>query len=47
MSKKKKLKEAEKLLMQMPQPERSIFLHKLLIASGVIKPKGNDTGRIS
>jgi len=39
MGKKKKIKKAEKLIMKMPQPERSEFLHKLLIASGIIKPK--------
>ena len=31
----RKLKKAEKLLMQMPAPERSIFLKKLIDAIGI------------
>ena len=36
MSTKKKFDKALKLLYEMPQPERSIFLHKLLIGAGII-----------
>jgi hypothetical protein len=41
MSKKKRLDKVLKLLYEMPQPERSIFLHKLLIAAGIISKPAN------
>ena len=40
--KEEKIENAIKLLEQIPQPERSIFLHKLMIAAGILKPKKND-----
>jgi hypothetical protein len=45
-SKEERIEKALKLLYEMPQPERSIFLHKLVVAAGIIsKPtnKSNDT----
>jgi hypothetical protein len=43
MSKEKNIEKAIKLISEMPQPESSIFVHKLLIAAGIIKPKENDS----
>jgi hypothetical protein len=39
MGNEKNIEKAIKLLKQIPQPERSIFIHKLLIAAGILKPQ--------
>lgn len=41
-SQEENIENAIKLLEQIPQPERSIFLHKLMIAAGILKPKKNN-----